>query len=139
MTSSIKNILDSPLCSCGMIEDNYHFFFQCPNYSQLRHILLHKTSQICIPSTQNFLHGNKYLTDTSSIRLLNAVIDFILKTKRFENYQKFKTKENTTETLILGENYGKKHTVRPLSLFLSLSLSLSLSLFFTLSLSLSHP
>jgi len=27
-----KNIVESPLCTCGDIEDTYHFFFSCPLY-----------------------------------------------------------------------------------------------------------
>jgi len=27
-----KNIVESPLCTCGNIEDTYHFFFSCPLY-----------------------------------------------------------------------------------------------------------
>jgi len=27
-----KNIVESPLCTCGAIEDTHHFFFSCPLY-----------------------------------------------------------------------------------------------------------
>ena len=31
-----KNIVDSPLCSCGSIENNYHLLFNCPKYTEIR-------------------------------------------------------------------------------------------------------
>ena len=31
-----KNIVPSPSCSCVGFESAYHFFFQCPNYSEAR-------------------------------------------------------------------------------------------------------
>ena len=31
-----KNLIDSPLCSCGSIEDTYHFFLTCPLYLEHR-------------------------------------------------------------------------------------------------------
>lgn len=30
------NIITSPLCSCGKIEDAHHFFFSCPKYATVR-------------------------------------------------------------------------------------------------------
>jgi len=86
-----------------MIKDTLHIFFECSNCSHLRQELLTKVSPICIPSTQHFLHGTKYLTETSSIILLNAVLDFISK----NDLQIC----NTTETSILGEQINK-NTVR---------------------------
>ena len=30
-----KNIVDSPLCKCGSIKNNYNFLFNCPNYIEI--------------------------------------------------------------------------------------------------------
>ena len=32
----IKNVSDSPMCTCGSIEDTQHFFFHCTNFTQQR-------------------------------------------------------------------------------------------------------
>ena len=32
-----KNIVDSPLCSCGSIENNYHYLFNCQKYTEIRY------------------------------------------------------------------------------------------------------
>ena len=34
-----KHIIDSPLCSCGSIENTYHFFFECHMYAPQRILL----------------------------------------------------------------------------------------------------
>ena len=78
-----KNMIESPLCSCGMVEDAFHFIFQCQNYQTQRQIFIAKVSVICVPSLQNILHGNKYLTDNASMNLLNAILEYIQNTKRF--------------------------------------------------------
>ena len=41
-----KNITDSPLCSCGSIENSQHYFFHCRNYQAIRHELLNSISLI---------------------------------------------------------------------------------------------
>jgi hypothetical protein len=33
------NIINSPLCTCGKIEDEYHHFFTCPRYKDARNVL----------------------------------------------------------------------------------------------------
>ena len=45
-----KNITDSPLCSCGSIENSQHYFFHCKNYQVIRHELLNSISLIQNPS-----------------------------------------------------------------------------------------
>ena len=42
---SIKNISDSPLCSCGSIEDNQHYFFHCMHYQRQRNELLNEIAR----------------------------------------------------------------------------------------------
>ena len=36
-----KNIVDSPSCTCGAIENAYHFFFTCGRYTNQRNDLFH--------------------------------------------------------------------------------------------------
>lgn len=41
-----SNIIDSPLCSCGKVEDNYHLYFSCPKYSVSRNELFNAPFRI---------------------------------------------------------------------------------------------
>ena len=40
----IRNILDSPLCVCGALETNQHYFFECPLYRNERNLFLRSIS-----------------------------------------------------------------------------------------------
>ena len=62
-----KNFTDSPLCSCGQVEDSCHFFFLCTLYNQARNRLctcneLLKIDQIKIIDKHCLLLGNEILT-----------------------------------------------------------------------------
>ena len=46
----LKNISESPLCSCGSVENTQHFFLRCPRYIEHRTLLLNEVS-----STSQFL------------------------------------------------------------------------------------
>ena len=79
-----KDIVESPLCSCGQVENSFHFFFQCPNFTHLRRSFLKDVSNLCAPTLQNILYGNQFLTDSASTKLLSTVHKFILNSKRFD-------------------------------------------------------
>ena len=40
------NIINSPLCTCGKIEDEYHYFFTCPRYNVARNVLFNNIFSI---------------------------------------------------------------------------------------------
>ena len=42
-----KNIVDSPLCECGAVEDTKHFLLECYRYRNLREELNNTISLIC--------------------------------------------------------------------------------------------
>ena len=76
-----KNIVSSPSCSCGGFESAYHFFFQCPNYSEVRR--RHLPNNLNDYNTNQLLHG---LQDASNIEnevLFTQVQDFIVHSRRF--------------------------------------------------------
>ena len=81
--SLIKRILDSPLCDCGMVEDNHLFFFICPMYDAPRVDLISSVSNLCTPSLDVLLNGNKNLDEISNIAIIEAVHLFIKQSKRF--------------------------------------------------------
>ena len=39
-------IIDSPFCSCGRLEDTYHYFFICTKYTTARNDLFHEIFRI---------------------------------------------------------------------------------------------
>jgi len=79
-----KNIVDSPDCQCGRVEDNYHFFFTCPAYNRIRTSLLNSVAQYCEPTLDIFLFGSYYLDTNSNIAIVDAVHLFI---KDFMSFQ----------------------------------------------------
>ena len=80
-----KNIIDSPECVCGSIEDTHHFLLVCNHYAVPRRDLINSISDICRPTLNAFLFGDQTLTREQNKRIFLAVHKFIMKTKRFEN------------------------------------------------------
>lgn len=79
-----KNIIQSPLCSCGEEETASHYFLHCPLYSTIRVRLLNCVSHFCIPSTKVLLFGNPLLSLEDNCTIFAAVHTFIDKSKRFD-------------------------------------------------------
>ena len=78
-----RNISDSPLCSCGSIEDAQHFFFHCRYYTAQRDILLNATREYTLPSLNCFLYGNSLLSFESNSNIFKHVQKYIIDTNRF--------------------------------------------------------
>ena len=78
-----RNIVNSPFCDCGMVEDNYHYFFRCPMYAAIRHDLISSISMLCTPTLDTILHGNDNIDERSNIAIFKAVHSFIRLSKRF--------------------------------------------------------
>ena len=78
-----KNIVESPLCECGAVEDTKHFLLECHRYRNLRVELNNTISLICPPTLNILLHGSSELTDSDNKKIFLAVHDFIVKSKRF--------------------------------------------------------
>ena len=76
-----KNIVPSPLCSCGGFESAHHFFFQCPNYSEVRR--RHLPNSLNDYNTNQLLHGLPDASNTENEVLFTQVQDFIVHSKRF--------------------------------------------------------
>ena len=45
-----KNIVDSPYCTCGDIEDTHHFLCVCHQFTDLGRDLINSVSAICQPN-----------------------------------------------------------------------------------------
>ena len=79
-----KNIVDSPYCTCGDIEDTHHFLFVCHQFTDLRRDLINSVSDICQPNLNVLLCGDISLTFDQNKQIFEAVQEFIIKSKRFE-------------------------------------------------------
>ena len=80
----IKNIVESPLCQCGRIENAYHYFFECPLYTHHRIELFNSLSQHHNLTLNLVLCGDTSLSDVTNSFIFEKVQKFIIDTKRFE-------------------------------------------------------
>ena len=79
-----KNIVDSPLCVCGEVENTHHYLFDCTRFDDLRRELLNAVSYYCKPTVNTILFGNSALTSTLNQNIFIAVQDYLIKSKRFQ-------------------------------------------------------
>ena len=83
----------NPICSCGLdIKSTSHFLLHCPTFDDEQFTLLSTLNNIdCIlleltesSLSQTLLYGNKLFDKEKNTRILNATIEYILSTERFE-------------------------------------------------------
>ena len=83
----------NPICSCGNdIETSAHFLLYCLHYSNERSTFPNTIKNINrnifdkndLQITETLLYGDSCLDDKNNILILNATIDFLFVTKRFE-------------------------------------------------------
>ena len=82
----------NPICNCGEdIEITSHYLLHCPDYLYERKTLL-KTVSCIVPNIFNFnndqlteihLHGKEDLDNINNTSILNATINYLTETKRF--------------------------------------------------------
>ena len=78
-----KNIVDSASCTCGAIENAYHFFFMCGRYTNQRNELFHDLDFIPHLSLNLLLYGDVSKSIDYNIRIFEAVHKFIERSRRF--------------------------------------------------------
>jgi len=78
-----KNIVQSPYCQCGEIEDTYHFFFNCPIYTAKRVILFDNLSSFQPITLQLLLFGVKDGSYEVNSLIFKHVQSFIRDSHRF--------------------------------------------------------
>jgi hypothetical protein len=78
-----KNIVQSPLCSCGEVESTDHFLLRCNLYQIPRTELLNKVRPLCTATTEILLNGNPSISIENNMYIFEAVQTFILKSGRF--------------------------------------------------------
>ena len=83
----------NPICSCGLdIESASHFLLHCPSFNDEQYTLLSTLNKIyCklleLPKSslsQTLLYGNTLFDKEKNTLILNATVEYILSTKRFE-------------------------------------------------------
>ncbi|MCG7879453.1 MAG: reverse transcriptase domain-containing protein [Candidatus Thiodiazotropha taylori] len=79
----LKNISVSPLCSCGSIEDNQHYFFHCRQYQRQRTEFLNEIARYATPTLSLFLYGDPSLSYEINATIFKNVHKYITDTKRF--------------------------------------------------------
>ena len=79
----MKNIVESPSCTCGAIENAYHFFFMCGRYMNQCNDLLRDLNVIQNINLKLLLFGDISRSIEANTRIFEAVQNFIGKTKRF--------------------------------------------------------
>ena len=82
-----KNIIQSPLCACGAVENTKHCLFECQRYDEIRHEMTAEVSNFCAPTVDVLLFRDASLSANINSIIFCAVQKFILKSKRFRpNY-----------------------------------------------------
>ena len=78
------NIVNDAACSGGAPrEDAFHYFFTCPNYAEIRRIMMNK-SLVCTQFNLNLLtRGSVDLTYEENINIIKHVNNFIKSSKTF--------------------------------------------------------
>ena len=79
----LKNISESPMCSCGSIENTQHFFFHCNLYHRQRTLLLNSVANYCTPTLHILLHRDSSMSDNTNGNIFRHVHEFITDSKRF--------------------------------------------------------
>ena len=82
----------NPICSGGLdIEFTSHFFLHCPKFNDERHTLVSTFNNDCkllelakTSSSQALLYGNTLFDKEKNTRILNATVECIFFTERFE-------------------------------------------------------
>lgn len=77
-----KNLVDNPLCSCGIVESTSHFLLSCARYNHIRQYYF---SVLQYPRTKlTLLNGISSETAASNNFIFKQVQLYILATKRFD-------------------------------------------------------
>ena len=76
-----------PLCMCGQVESNTHYFLTCPRYTGMRDEMVTSISQITnlTITTDVLLFGTDEVSDEVNTTRFMAVKKYIKTSKRFAN------------------------------------------------------
>ena len=77
-------IIDSPACSCGLVNENeFHFLLVCPLYNRPRVTLQNGVGHIAAFTFRTLLYGDDNLDLIENKRIITKTLRFINDSKRF--------------------------------------------------------
>lgn len=76
-----RNLIESPLCLCGEIENTNHFIFSCPIYAAERQNHIADLAQEC--TLRDLLYGKEGVSQATNENIFIQVQNYIIHTKRF--------------------------------------------------------
>ena len=78
-----KNLLDSPLCRCGVPETTAHYLLTCPLYTNAREETIERILEIQNITVDILLYGCSTLPTQNNEAIFERVQKYITATKRF--------------------------------------------------------
>ncbi|MCG7883757.1 MAG: reverse transcriptase family protein [Candidatus Thiodiazotropha endolucinida] len=78
-----KNLIENPLCECGIVETTKHFLLECPRFIQARTDMLDTLSTLCIPTLNVLLYGDDKLDFHQNKLIFLTVQHYISESRRF--------------------------------------------------------
>ena len=77
-------MIDNASCHCGAVSESpYHYFFECPDYNELRAILVQTIERYTECTLNTVLCGVKDLNVGENRAIFDAVHTFITESRRF--------------------------------------------------------
>ena len=80
-----KNMSDSPMCACGLLENAKHYLLHCTIYTRQREVMIQSISRLSVVTLSILLKGDDRLTMRQNCCIFDAVHEFIRASKRFNN------------------------------------------------------
>ena len=78
-----RHILANPRCECGFIsETSHHYLLECPKFEQARNATISKLPTH-LKNSNILLRGDRSLSITSNLSILNETLNFIILSERF--------------------------------------------------------
>ncbi len=78
------HVIKEPNCTCGAIEDAYHYFIECPNYIDFRIDLFSAILPFTQVELDVLLQGDPKLNVEQNKAIFDAVYLYFERTKRFK-------------------------------------------------------
>jgi len=77
------HVINEPYCICGVIEDSFHYFFECPNFVDFRIDLFNAISAYSHVDLEIILQGSANLKEDQNKAIFDAVHLYLERTLRF--------------------------------------------------------
>ena len=80
-----RQLVNSPLCECGDIEDMEHYILHCPRYNQFQQEMFDTVIRhFGTVSLELLLNGEVSAAYHDNVEVFSAVHDFIVRSRRFQ-------------------------------------------------------